>query len=85
MNEQPRGQECLTCLLNQGGGKAPGGVIYEDALWRLEHVVEPIPMVGWLILKPLRHVEQFANLTRWQERSLSTNSTRTMGRAASMV
>jgi len=63
MNDQPTGQECLTCRLNQGEGRAPGGVTYEDHLWRLEHAIEPIPLVGWLVLKPLRHVEQFADLS----------------------
>ena len=64
MNDEQRGrQECLTCLLNQGEGKSPGGVIYQDSFWRLEHVLEPIPMVGWLILKSLRHVEHVADLT----------------------
>jgi diadenosine tetraphosphate (Ap4A) HIT family hydrolase len=38
-------------------------VVYEDALWRAEHAIEPIPMVGWLVLKPVRHVESFADLT----------------------
>ena len=54
---------CLTCRSNRGEIMAPGGVIYEDALWRLEHSHEPIPMIGWFILKPLRHVEAFAHLT----------------------
>src|SRR5947209_5697872 len=54
---------CLTCRANRGEIVAPGGVIYEDALWRLEHSLEPIPMIGWLILKPLRHVEAFADFT----------------------
>jgi diadenosine tetraphosphate (Ap4A) HIT family hydrolase len=54
---------CVTCRANRGEIPAPGGVIYEDALWRLEHTFEPIPMVGWLILKPLRHTESVADLT----------------------
>jgi diadenosine tetraphosphate (Ap4A) HIT family hydrolase len=56
-------EDCLTCRANRGELMAPGGVIYQDALWRLEHSLEPIPMIGWLILKPLRHVEVFADLT----------------------
>lgn len=54
---------CVTCRANRGEIPAPGGVIYEDALWRLEHTFEPIPMVGWLVLKPLRHIESIADLT----------------------
>jgi diadenosine tetraphosphate (Ap4A) HIT family hydrolase len=54
---------CGTCRANRGELQAPGGVVYQDALWRAEHAIEPIPMVGWLVLKPLRHVESFADLT----------------------
>lgn len=42
---------------------APGGVVYQDDLWRLEHLLEPVPLAGWLVLKPLRHVTSFADLT----------------------
>lgn len=54
--------ECRTCRLNLETS-APGGVIYRDNLWVLEHAIEPVPMAGWLILKPVRHVEAFADLT----------------------
>ena len=53
---------CIACRANRGEIATPGGVIYQDGLWRLEHAFEPIPMVGWLILKPLRHVEALAQL-----------------------
>ena len=54
---------CGTCRANRGKIVAPGGVIHDDGVWRLEHVLEPIPLVGWLVLKPWRHVESMANLT----------------------
>src|SRR5438034_11247539 len=54
---------CGTCRANQVEIPAPGGVIYQDALWRLEHIFEPLPLAGWLVLKPLRHVEMVANLS----------------------
>lgn len=54
---------CGTCRANRGELPAPGGVIYEDALWRLEHIIPPLPRAGWLVLKPLRHVEAFADLS----------------------
>jgi diadenosine tetraphosphate (Ap4A) HIT family hydrolase len=63
-------EDCLTCRANRGELVTPGGVIYQDALWRLEHSLESIPMVGWLILKPLRHVEAFAGLTPNEAASL---------------
>jgi histidine triad (HIT) family protein len=56
-------QECIACRLHRGELVAPGGVIHKDHLWVLEHIIEPIPMTGWLVLKPLRHVESFAELT----------------------
>ena len=69
MDAGPR-DDCLTCRANRGELMAPGGVIYEDVLWRLEHSLEPIPMIGWLILKPLRHVEAYADLTPDEAASL---------------
>src|SRR2546425_3949235 len=63
MTAAPPHRDCGTCRANRGELAAPGGVVYEDALWRAEHAIEPIPMVGWLVLKPLRHVEAFADLT----------------------
>jgi len=55
---------CVACRANRGELPAPGGVLYEGDGWRLEHTFEPIPLVGWLVLKSLRHVETFADLTR---------------------
>ncbi len=54
---------CVACRANRGEIVAPGAALYDDGLWRLEHTFEPIPMVGWLVLKPLRHVESLADLT----------------------
>jgi diadenosine tetraphosphate (Ap4A) HIT family hydrolase len=39
-------------------------VIYEDDLWRVEHALSPALLRGWLIVKPRRHVEHLAELTR---------------------
>lgn len=54
---------CVACRANRNEIVTPGGPLYDDGLWRLEHTFEPIPMVGWLVLKPLRHVEHLADLT----------------------
>jgi diadenosine tetraphosphate (Ap4A) HIT family hydrolase len=51
------------CRANRGEVATPGGALYDDGLWRLEHALAPFPIVGWLILKPLRHVESLAELT----------------------
>jgi diadenosine tetraphosphate (Ap4A) HIT family hydrolase len=53
----------MTCKANRGELRAPGGVIHNDALWQVEHILEPLPMLGWLIVKALRHVTAFADLT----------------------
>lgn len=55
--------DCKTCKANRGELQAPGGVIHRDELWQLEHMLEPLPMAGWLIAKPRRHVTAFSALT----------------------
>jgi diadenosine tetraphosphate (Ap4A) HIT family hydrolase len=42
---------------------APGGVIHADGVWRVEHIGTPIPLLGWLVIAPSRHVTTFADLT----------------------
>jgi len=54
---------CMACDANAGRLTAPGGVIYEDDLWRVEHALSPVLLCGWLIVKPRRHVEHLADLT----------------------
>lgn len=54
--------DCLTCKHNRGEGQSVGGLLYGDALWQLEHIT-PLALPGWLVLKPLRHVENAADLT----------------------
>jgi diadenosine tetraphosphate (Ap4A) HIT family hydrolase len=54
---------CVACEANAGERTAPGGVIYQDDLWRLEHILNPAPLAGWLVLKPLRHCEGLESLT----------------------
>jgi diadenosine tetraphosphate (Ap4A) HIT family hydrolase len=62
--EDGRGPEaCVTCRSNRGEVASPGGVIHDDGLWRVEHAFEPVPLAGWLVVKPLRHVESVAELT----------------------
>ena len=56
-------EQCIACRLHRGEASAPGGTIHRYALWVLEHILEPIPLAGWLVLKPVRHVESFAELT----------------------
>ncbi|QSO54156.1 HIT family protein [Alicyclobacillus curvatus] len=55
--------QCLACLVNSGEQSPPGGVIWNDGLWQVDHRVHPCPTLGWLIVKPIRHVEFFDDLT----------------------
>lgn len=54
---------CMACDVLAGRLAAPGGVIYEDAHWMLDHSVSPVLLNGFLILKPKRHVEHIGELT----------------------
>ncbi len=62
MSAAPVG-DCLACRANRGELTAPGGVIYDDGRWRVEHQLAPAVLPGWLILKLLRHVTSLAELT----------------------
>lgn len=55
--------DCLACRVNQGIDNPPGGIIYDDEMWRVDHRIDPGPILGWLIMKPVRHVEFFDELT----------------------
>ena len=48
---------CLTCQYNKDPNKSPGGQIKEYNYWICEHINEPIPIKGWLVLKTKRHTE----------------------------
>jgi diadenosine tetraphosphate (Ap4A) HIT family hydrolase len=54
---------CLACDLASGKQPPVGGTIYRTERWTVEHCVGPLG-VGTLIVKPLRHVVRFAELTR---------------------
>jgi diadenosine tetraphosphate (Ap4A) HIT family hydrolase len=53
--------ECGICRTDRPA--APGGVIHADGTWRVEHIAAPIPLLGWLVIAPSRHVTTFADLT----------------------
>jgi diadenosine tetraphosphate (Ap4A) HIT family hydrolase len=61
---------CVACEANAGQRAVPGGVIHQDAGWRLEHALSPAPLAGWLVLKPLRHCEGLEALTEAEAASL---------------
>lgn len=55
---------CLACDVTTGRIAPPGGTIHEEGGWLLEHAISPVPLKGWLILKPRRHVEHLAALNQ---------------------
>jgi len=54
---------CLACDVLEGRIQPPGGVIYEDEDWVVDHSISPVALKGWLIIKPRRHVEDFGDLS----------------------
>lgn len=59
---------CLSCDVTAGKIQPPGGILYEDELWVVDHVIgeketDPIPLKGFLIVTPRRHVEHLHELT----------------------
>ena len=69
--------ECLACDVLSGKVAVPGGVIYEDAWWRVDHSTSPVLLAGFLIIKPRRHVEQIAELTAEEAAAFGPLLTRT--------
>ncbi len=54
---------CLACDTIAGKISPPGGVIYQNEHWLVDHAVSPAPLRGFLIVKSKRHVEDIADLT----------------------
>lgn len=61
---------CLACDVTARRIVPPGGTIHEEGGWLLEHAIGPVPLKGWLILKPKRHVEHLAALNPDETQSL---------------
>ncbi len=62
--EEPTDErDCLACDILAGRQESPGGAIYENDYWAVEHSVSPVLLAGFLIVKPKRHCEQIADLT----------------------
>jgi diadenosine tetraphosphate (Ap4A) HIT family hydrolase len=53
--------ECFACDVNAGRVPAPGGPIYRDELWLADHGIDRF-VRGYVVLKPLRHVHELADL-----------------------
>lgn len=55
---------CVACKYNDTPQESTGGRIKNYKYWNLEHIIEPVPVVGWLILKTKRHTEGIFSLTK---------------------
>lgn len=53
---------CLTCSIAAGRISPPGGVVYRDDFVLLNHSMD-VPIPGYVILSPLRHMEQLHRMT----------------------
>jgi diadenosine tetraphosphate (Ap4A) HIT family hydrolase len=53
---------CLACDVNAGRILAPGGAIYQDTYWIADHGIDRL-VRGYVVLKPLRHVHELADLS----------------------
>jgi len=61
-------KSCFACDVNAGKITTPGGLIHCDGHWVVDHAIglkpdDPIPLKGFLIICPVRHVEQLHLLT----------------------
>ncbi|MFA4955116.1 MAG: HIT family protein [Patescibacteria group bacterium] len=66
---------CLPCEVRDGTIQPPGGIIYNDGLWIVDHSLgkdpsAPIPLKGFLIVTTTRHVEHLHELTDEEARGL---------------
>lgn len=61
--------QCLACSTIAGKLQAPGGVIYQDNYWVVEHSLSPVLVRGYLIIKLKRHCEHLAELTPEESRA----------------
>jgi diadenosine tetraphosphate (Ap4A) HIT family hydrolase len=63
-------QQCSACAEIQGRITAPGGVIFDNGLWFVSHHTGPFTDPGELIVKPRRHCESLAELSREEAEAL---------------
>lgn len=55
-------EECISCQILNGVINAPGGVIYEDDSWLVNHTMPPVFIPGKLAVILKRHCENLAEL-----------------------
>ena len=55
--------DCLACQVLRAQITPPGGIIYADDFWQLDHTLPPIFILGKLTLKLKRHCEHLSELS----------------------
>jgi diadenosine tetraphosphate (Ap4A) HIT family hydrolase len=68
---------CIACDTLAGRITPPGGVIFENEHWLVDHSMSPRSLRGLLLLKTKRHVEDVCDLTLAESASLSDALSRT--------
>jgi diadenosine tetraphosphate (Ap4A) HIT family hydrolase len=61
---------CSACAEIAGENAAPGGIIFDNGLWLVSHHTGRFTDPGELIVKPRRHCESLAELTRAEAQAL---------------
>lgn len=61
--------DCLGCRLMSGAQPLPGGQIWGNEHWFIDHCVGPLSL-GALVVLPIRHVLHLADLTPEEAGSL---------------
>lgn len=68
---------CQACDTIAGRVAPPGGVIFENEHWLVDHALSPRTLRGLLLIKTKRHVEDVADLTLAEMASLGEAMSRT--------
>ncbi len=55
--------DCVACKTLSRELQVPGGIIFEDEYWLVDHTLPPVLIRGQLIIKLKRHCEHLAKLT----------------------
>lgn len=61
---------CAACKAYNNSSGSPGGRIKDYKFWFLEHIPEPVPVKGWLVLRAKRHTEGIAGMNGEEAREL---------------
>jgi len=79
--------DCFVCSKHAQGSEVPGGIIYEDDLVYIGHILPPDltdVYLGYIIVEPKRHVGGLGELTDQEARALGSTVSR-VARALKMT